>query len=121
MPKQDLEHRAYKMIVSAGKKGVLQSEMWRKLGAGSRGGSRISLKLTNKGLIRRERELSNGRWTYRLYPKREPVSINSILDCPCLTCLDDTRCENFGAVSPNNCEKLTSWILVLTQKDSASG
>jgi len=109
----DLEHRALRLIVSLGDQGVLQSDLWRKLGATSREGSRISLKLENKGLIRREQELSNGRWTYRLYPKRRSASIDSVLTCPCLTCPDDSRCGALGAISPNDCEKLTDWILTL--------
>lgn len=117
MPRyNELEHRALQLIVSSGDQGVLQSELWRKMDATSREGSRIALKLKNKGLIRRERELWKGRWTYRLYPKRKPVSIDSILDCPCLTCPDDTRCGAYGAVSPNECDKLTEWILSLIQK-----
>ena len=113
----DLEHNALRQIVRAGKKGMLQSELWRKLGASSRWGSRMALKLTNKGLIRRERELSNGRWTYRLYPKRLPASIDSILDSPCLTCTEDSRCGALSTVTPNGCDKLTMWLLELANKE----
>jgi len=117
MPKRDdLEYKALHLIVNMGSQGVLQSDLWRKLGASSREGSRIALKLESKGLIRREKELFGGRWTYRLYPKRRPASINSIIDCPCLMCPNDARCEAWGAISPNECEKLTEWILGLMQK-----
>jgi len=65
MPKRDdLEYKALHFIVNMGSQGVLQSDLWRKLGASSREGSRIALKLENKGLIRREKELFGGRWTY---------------------------------------------------------
>lgn len=111
--RDDLEHRALWLIVGAGDSGVLQSELWRKLDASSREGSRVALKLKNKGFIRRERELWQGRWTYRLYPKRKPASIDSVLDCPCLTCPDGSRCGPMSAVSPNECTKLTEWILSL--------
>ncbi len=114
----NMEHRALQFIVNTGTQGVLQSELWRKLDASSREGSRIAIKLEKKGLIRRERELFNGRWTYRLYPKRRPASINSILNCPCLMCPDDSRCQAWGAISPNECEKLTEWILGLSQKEA---
>ncbi|KPV64692.1 MAG: hypothetical protein AOA65_0908 [Candidatus Bathyarchaeota archaeon BA1] len=113
-----MEHVALQLIVNTGSEGILQSELWRKLGASSREGSRIAIKLENKGLIRRERELFNGRWTYRLYPKRRPASINSVLDCPCLMCPDDSRCGAYSVVSPNECEKLTKWILDLAQKET---
>jgi len=118
MPKRnDLEHGALQLIVSQGAQGVLQCRMWRKLGATSREGSRIAIKLKKKGFIRRERELYNERWTYRLYPTRQPVSINSIIDCPCLMCPDASRCGAWSTISPNNCEKLTEWILDLANRE----
>lgn len=118
MPKHNnLEHQALQFIVKTGRRGVLQSELWRKLNASSREGSRIAIKLENKGLIRREKELHGGRWTYRLYPKRQPTSINSVIDCPCLLCPDNARCGTWGNTSPNDCEKLTQWILSLAEKE----
>jgi hypothetical protein len=100
-----------------GNEGLLQSELWRKLGASSREGSRIALKLEGKGLIRRERELRNGRWTYRLYPKRLPASIDSIADCPCMMCPDSSRCSPTGGITPQNCEKLTEWLFRIAESD----
>ena len=114
MPKRDdLEYRALHFILHTRSQGVLQSDLWRRLGASSREGSRIALKLENKGLVRRERELRTGRWTYRLFPKRLPSSINSIIECPCLMCSNDPRCGAFGNVSPIACDMLNEWILVL--------
>lgn len=116
MPRRnDFEHKALQVIANTGDQGVLQSELWQKLEASSREGSRIAIKLENKGLIRRERELFGGRWTYRLYPKRQPASINSIVDCPCLMCPEDSRCGAWSNISPNKCENLTQWILTLAQ------
>jgi predicted transcriptional regulator len=118
MPKKnDLEHKALMSIANTGNEGVLQSDLWRKLGASSREGSRIALKLENRGLINRQKELCEGRWTYRLYPKRKPASINSIADCPCLTCSENLRCGSWGASSPNDCDKLTEWILKQTSEE----
>jgi len=111
MPKQnDLEQRALQLIMNTGHDGLLQSDLWRKMGASSREGSRVSIKLEKKGLVYRERELSKGRWTYRLYSKRQPVSIDSIVDCPCLTCGESIRCGAGGRLSPNECDTLTHWI-----------
>jgi predicted transcriptional regulator len=119
MPKRDdREYKALHFIVNMGSQGVLQSDLWRKLGASSREGSRIALKLENKGLIKREKELFGGRWTYRLYSKRLPASINSIIDCPCLMCANDARCGAWGTISPNECERLTAWVLSLRQIDA---
>ncbi len=119
MPKRnDLEQKAFQFIINTGYEGVLQSELWRKLGASSREGSRIALKLENKGLIRREREIRDGRWTYRLYPKRLPASIDSIADCPCLMCPDNPRCDPSSSISPQNCEKLTEWLISIIKNES---
>ncbi|NIU38863.1 transcriptional regulator [Candidatus Bathyarchaeota archaeon] len=115
-----MEYKALHFIVNIGSQGVLQSNLWRKLGATSREGSRIALKLENKGLIKREKELSGGRWTYRLYPKRLPASMNSITECPCLMCPNDARCGAWGTISPNECERLTEWILGLTSREAGS-
>ena len=121
MPKRnDLEHKALQYVMNTGFKGVLQSDLWRELGASSREGSRISIKLEEKGLIRREKELCEGRWTYRLFPKRMPASIDSIADCPCLMCVDDPRCDPSGSVSPQSCERLTEWLLLIAQGESGS-
>ena len=111
-----MEYKALQIIMSAGSKGVPQCELWRELGATSREGSRIALRLLRKGLIRREKELYNGRWTYRLYPKWKHASIDPILGCPCLLCPDDPRCGPWGSTSPNECERLTRWILELAEK-----
>jgi hypothetical protein len=114
MPKRnDLEQKALHFVVNTGYEGVLQSELWRELGASSREGSRVAIKLEEKGLIRREKELQGGRWTYRLFPKRLPPSIVSIGDCPCLLCKDNARCDPTTEISPKNCVKLTEWILSL--------
>ncbi len=114
MPKRnDLEQKALHYVVGTGYQGVLQSDLWRELGASSREGSRVSIKLEEKGLIRREKELQEGRWTYRLYPKRLPASIETIIDCPCLLCPDNARCDPTTALSPKSCPKLTDWILNL--------
>jgi len=118
MPRRDdLEYKALHFIANTRKQGVLQADLWRKLGASSREGSRIALKLENKGLIRREKELCDGRWTYRLYPKRMPASINSVIDCPCLMCPNGSRCGAWGTVSPNECERLTEWVVSLAKDD----
>ena len=121
MPRRnELEHKALHVIANNGTDGVLQSELWRKLDATSREGSRIALKLETKGLIRRERELSEGIWTYRLFPKRKPASLNSIINSPCLMCPNDARCGAWSTISPNECQRMTAWILNLTQGETES-
>jgi hypothetical protein len=122
MPKRnDLEQKALHFVVNTGHDGVLQSELWRELGASSREGSRVAIKLEEKGLIRREKELQGGRWTYRLFPKRLPPSIESIADCPCLLCKDNARCDPTTAISPKSCPKLTEWIISLGKEEDPNG
>lgn len=112
MTKQnDLERKALEIIMKSGSKGVLQSELWREINVTSREGSRISIRLENRGLIYREPELSKGRWTYRLYPKHHSVSIDSVLSCPCISCKENSICGANSVITPNNCEKFTQWIL----------
>ena len=121
MPRRnELEHKALHVIANNGIDGVLQSELWRKLDATSREGSRIALKLEKKGLIKRERELFEGRWTYRLFPKRKPASLDSILNSPCLMCSNDARCGAWSTISPNECQKMTAWLINPTQQETES-
>ena len=59
MPKRnDLEQKALHYVVNTGYQGVLQSDLWRELGASSREGSRVSIKLEEKGLIRTRKRTS---------------------------------------------------------------
>ena len=120
MPKRnDLEQKALQFVINTGSEGVLQSELWRELDASSREGSRVAIKLEEKGLIQREKELQGGRWTYRLFPKRLPSSIESIADCPCLLCKDNARCDPTTTISPKRCSRLTEWIVGLDNNGQA--
>lgn len=119
MPRRDdLEHRAFQIIAAKGGDGILQCDLWREMDASGRDGSRISLKLENKNLIRREKELFEGRWTYRLFAKKHPVEINSILDVSCISCPDISKCEGGSEVSPNLCTKLTRWLLSISKEET---
>jgi hypothetical protein len=121
MPKRnDLEQKALHSVINTGYEGILQSELWRELGASSREGSRVAIKLEEKGLVRREKELQGGRWTYRLFPKRLPASIESVVDCPCLLCPDSARCDPTTTISPKNCGRLTEWIMSLGEDGRAA-
>ena len=52
MPKRnDLEQKALQIITNKGEEGVLQSELWRELGASSREGSRVGIKLEKNQYI----------------------------------------------------------------------
>jgi len=111
MSKHDeLEYKVLQMLMTRSSEGILQCNLWKDLDASSREGSRVTLKLENKSLILRERELFNGRWTYRIHLKRRPTEIDSIMDVPCVSCLEIEKCENNSNVSPTACKQLNQWL-----------
>ena len=110
------EDAALSNVELAGPKGILQSDLWRHLKLNSREGSRIAVKLEKQGLVRRVKELSGGRWTYRLYSmdKSKPsknFSWTSLDNCPCFVCVSVKICGAGQAVSPIKCDKLDEWIV----------
>lgn len=108
--KNDLDHDALRLIIEAGEEGILQSEMWKKLNATSREGSRLALKFEEKGVVERRKVLHEGRWTYKLFSKTKMVTIDSISDCPCITCEGLDKCFPGGQVTPIHCRLLTLWM-----------
>jgi len=114
------QKRAFQLILEAGEEGILQSEMWKRLESNSQMGSRIAYKLERGGRIRRQRELHEGRWTYRLISLRKPVTVDSIIDCPCMACNDIERCTPGLLFSPLHCTRLTNWIHLNTGAELVS-
>lgn len=112
MPQKNnnLEQKALKLVFDAGDKGILQSELWKELGVSSREGSRMAKKFEEKDKVIREKVLNDGRWTYKLYSKKEPVTLDSIKGCPCLICDEVDKCFRGGTRDPVYCMALTAWI-----------
>ena len=112
----DLEKKAIDLVQQAGSKGILQSELWRHVNLNSREGSRVALRLEKQGLVNRNKELNDGRWTYRLYPIEEENSDPNDLhwdtlgDCPCFVCGSLSSCGARQLISPNKCDNLSEWI-----------
>ncbi len=106
----DLTSKVYKLVVEHGKNGVLQSELWKDLTLTSRDGSRLAIRLERRGMIRRDKLLEGGRWTYKLTALRMPVHIESIEQAPCITCPYETKCSLTGIVSPLSCPWLVEWV-----------
>jgi hypothetical protein len=98
------------VVMNVGEEGILQSELWKKLSADSREGSRAVLRLEKKGLIERRRELHDGRWTFRVLSRRKLSRIDSIVDVPCAFCEDESKCGQSAIVTPSKCTKLTFWL-----------
>ncbi|MCK5625953.1 Lrp/AsnC family transcriptional regulator [Candidatus Bathyarchaeota archaeon] len=118
MSKRDrLERRALEIIMNKGEEGILQSELWKELEASSRVGSRISLNLGKKNLITRQRELSDGRWTYRVFVNFRSLDIDSFSDIPCVSCDEILKCEKEGEFSPDTCKIMTKWLHTFTHSE----
>jgi len=104
------ERKALKLILNAGKEGLFQTELWKLLDISNREASRIANKFKEKGKVRREKVLNNGRWTYKIFSMEEYVTINSIEGCPCLVCTDVEKCYTGGSKDSRTCLEMTAWI-----------
>ena len=82
----NLEERAIRLLLKHQKEGLLQSELWHKLGVTSREGSRIAIKLEKKGMVKRVKKFAKDRWTRRLIPLIREVKLDPIRGAPCLSC-----------------------------------
>ena len=100
----------YKVVVEH-ESGVLQSSLWKELNLSSRDGSRLAIRLERRGMIKRERMLDGGRWTYILTPARMPARVESIEQIPCLTCPSEDRCCATGVVTPHHCNLIRDWTM----------
>ncbi|MFX1518723.1 MAG: hypothetical protein ACFFCD_02215 [Promethearchaeota archaeon] len=122
-----LEDNAMKIIVDTGLQGILQADLWKKLETTSREGSRLAVRLEKAGLVKRVKELVDGRWTFRLFAKTVSTSKKESMDtlggCPCFTCGDLVRCGNLQSISPVFCADLDHWLQKLsksTKKNSST-
>ena len=93
MDMDKLTNKVCEIIAEFEDKGVLQSELWKKLKLNSRDGSRLALRLERRGLISREKILQKGRWTYKLIIEQAPIKLESLIDSPCLTCPVEQKCD----------------------------
>ena len=95
-------------------KGMLQSDLWKKLKLSNRDGSRLALRLERRGLISREKILQKDRWTYKLIIEQTPISLESLQNSPCLTCPVEQKCDVsnvFPEPSPLNCQLIEDWVI----------
>lgn len=109
--KRPAEQDMLQFIMRVGDEGILQSELWKKIKADSREGSRAILRLERKGLVDRKKELHNGRWTYRVFSTRKLATIDSVAMIPCTFCEDESRCGQSAVLTPDKCTRLTQWLL----------
>jgi len=98
-------------VAKRGDDGMFQNELWKKLKLSNRDGARLALKLERQHLIKREKILQDGRWTYKLKIAHVPVSTQSIESAPCLICPVEQKCTVEGEVSPRTCPLIEQWVL----------
>ncbi len=99
------------LVAKRGDNGMFQSELWKKLKLSSRDGSRLALKLEREHLVKREKILEDGRWTYKLKIAHVPVTTQSIESAPCLICPVESKCTLEGEISPRTCPLIEQWVL----------
>ena len=116
----DLTGKVFRTIISNGKDGILQSELWKELDLTSRDGSRVAIRLEKRSLIRREKILESGRWTYKLFAAKLPVDTVSIERAPCLTCPVEHMCSIDRSYSPTSCNLIEDWLITSLDNNSNS-
>jgi hypothetical protein len=108
---EDVTGKTFRIIIDKGKDGILQSKLWKELELNSRDGSRVAIRLEKRSLIKRQKILQNGRWTYKLFAIKVPARTQCIDQVPCLTCPVEHMCSVDAPYSPNNCNLIEDWIL----------
>jgi hypothetical protein len=99
------------IVTKSGDEGIFQSDLWKKMKLTSRDGSRLALKLERQNMIKREKVLENGRWTYKLKIAHAPVTTQSIEAAPCLICPVEQKCTLEGEISPRTCPLIEQWVI----------
>jgi hypothetical protein len=99
------------IVTKSGDEGIFQSDLWKKMKLTSRDGSRLALKLERQNMIKREKVLEDGRWTYKLKISHAPVSTESIEAAPCLICPVEQKCTLEGEISPRTCPLIEQWVI----------
>jgi len=99
------------IVAKSGDEGIFQSDLWKKMKLTSRDGSRLALKLERQKMIKREKVLENGRWTYKLKIAHAPVGTQSIEAAPCLICPVEQKCTLEGEISPRTCPLIEQWVI----------
>ena len=115
MDMDKLTNKVCEIIADFEEKGMLQSDLWKKLKLNSRDGSRLALRLERRGLISREKILQKGRWTYKLIIEQAPIKLESLIDSPCLTCPVEQKCDfenTYPEPSPLHCQLIEDWVTV---------
>ena len=115
--KKDMDritNQVCEIVANFGDKGMLQSDLWKKLKLSNRDGSRLALRLERRGLISREKILQRDRWTYKLIIEQTPISLESLQNSHCLTCPVEQKCDIQNVhpePSPLYCQLIEDWVI----------
>uniref|UniRef100_A0A7C1T5H0 B-block binding subunit of TFIIIC domain-containing protein n=1 Tax=Thermofilum pendens TaxID=2269 RepID=A0A7C1T5H0_THEPE len=108
-----MERKLYEAIREAGNSGIMQRDLWKKLGIDSRVGMRILRQLEKQGLVIREEVVHKGRKSYviRAVERTEDrVEIPGFLEeVPCFLCSSLRRCV-YGEIDISGCTKIKRWL-----------
>ncbi len=108
-----MEKKLYEAIREAGDTGIMQRDLWRKLGIDSRVGMRILRQLERQGLVVREEVVHKGRKSYvvrAVERAEEGVEIPRFLEeVPCFLCPLLRRCV-YGEIDISGCAKIKRWL-----------
>lgn len=88
-----LDIKILRLLKDAGSKGILQSELWKRIGIDSKEISRIATRLEELGVICREKELLRSRWTYRLYINKINATLMHLKHKPKHLIMWNVKCE----------------------------
>lgn len=109
------EDLIYQKIKEAGDKGVVLKDLIKELGLDSRTANLALRKLMSKKVIRKNSVKENGRTVVKYFINEEPtlitVNLDSVMEIPCFTCKNLTKCGNGGVISPTTCTYLSKYIL----------
>ena len=109
-----ITNRVCEIVATFEDKGMLQTDLLKKLKLSGRDCSRLALRLERRGLISREKILQKGRWTYKLIIEQTPISLDSLQNSPCLTCPVEQKCDVTNVhpePSPLYCQLLEDWVI----------
>uniref|UniRef100_A0A7J3X985 B-block binding subunit of TFIIIC domain-containing protein n=1 Tax=Thermofilum pendens TaxID=2269 RepID=A0A7J3X985_THEPE len=108
-----MEKKLYEAIREAGDTGIMQRDLWKKLGIDSRVGMRILRQLEKQGLVVREEVVHKGRKSYvvRAVERAEDrVEVPPFLEeVPCFLCPSLRRCV-YGEIDISGCTKIRRWL-----------
>ncbi len=117
-----IERKILEEIAKAGDKGVIQRELWKKIGIDGREGVRYLNRLEKMGIIRREPIMIGKRRTYRIFLVKEALRERKVeieveeefaplFDVPCFTCPHLENCDRGKEITSKTCKKLEAWLM----------